>query len=122
MYVIDDKNFNFIDRIFNVLDGRGISSLPVSKIEMDEKSKPSDTFIANVDQSFDILKNQEFLTFLKKNKFKKAFLIKYGCSNFSYTAHFNGSVTVVDVPVKFEDDTNLAIFYLHVFIELILRE
>ena len=24
MYIVDDKNFNFYDRIFNVLDGRGI--------------------------------------------------------------------------------------------------
>ena len=88
---------------------------------MDEKSKQTDTFIANVDQSFDCLKNQEFLTFLKKNKFKKALLIKYECSNFSYTTHFNGGITLVDVPVNFDDDTNLAAFYLHVFLELILR-
>ena len=121
MYIVDDKNFNFYDRIFNVLDGRGICSLPVSECKMDEKSKPSNTYIANVDQSFDCIKNQGFLTFIKKNKFKKAFLIKYECSNFSYTTHFNGGVTVVDVPVNFDDDTNLAGFYLHVFLELILR-
>ena len=121
MYIVDDKNFNFYDRIFNVLAGRGINCLPVSELKMDEKSKHADTFIANVDQSFDCLKNQEFLTFLKKNKFKKALLIKYECSNFSYTTHFNGGVTVVDVPVHFDDDTNLAAFYLHVFLELILH-
>ena len=121
MYIVDDKNFNFYDRIFNVLAGRGIICLPVSELKMDEKSKQADTFIANVDQSFDCLKNQEFLTFLKKNKFKKALLIKYECSNFSYTTHFNGGVTVVDVPVHFDDDTNLAAFYLHVFLELILH-
>ena len=46
MYIVDDKNFNFYDRIFNILDGRGINCLPVSKVEMDEKSKPADTFIA----------------------------------------------------------------------------
>ena len=51
MYIVDDKNFNFYDRIFNILDGRGINCLPVSKVEMDEKSKPADTVIANVDQS-----------------------------------------------------------------------
>ena len=62
MYIVDDKNFNFYDRIFNVLDGRGIDCLPVSKVEMDEKSKPADTFIANVDQSFDCKKNPDFLT------------------------------------------------------------
>ena len=121
MYIVDDKNFNFYDRIFNVLAGRGINCLPVSELKMDEKSKQADTFIANVDQSFDCLKNQEFLTFLKKNKFKKALLIKYECSNFSYTSHFNGGITLVDVPVNFDDDTNLAAFYLHVFLELILR-
>ena len=73
MYIVDDKNFNFYDRIFNVLDGRGIDCLPVSKVEMDEKSKPADTFIANVDQSFDCKKNPDFLTFIKKNKFKKTY-------------------------------------------------
>jgi hypothetical protein len=56
MYIVDDKNFNFYDRITNVLDGRGISSLPVSEFKTDEKSKPSDTYIANVDQSFDCKK------------------------------------------------------------------
>ena len=71
MYIVDDKNFNFYDRIFNVLAGRSIHCLPVSELKMDEKSKQADTFIGNVDQSFDCLKNQEFLTFLKKNKFKK---------------------------------------------------
>ena len=44
MYIVDDKNFNFYDRIFNVLDGRGISSLPVSEVKMDEKSKPNYKF------------------------------------------------------------------------------
>ena len=121
MYIVDDKNFNFYDRIFNVLAGRGIICLPVSELKMDEKSKQADTFIANVDQSFDCKENQDFLTFIKKNKFKKAFLIKYECSNFSYITHFNGGVTVVDVPVNFDDNTNLAAFYLHVFLELILR-
>ena len=53
MYIVDDKNFNFYDRIFNVLAGRGINCLPVSEFKMDEKSKQADTFIANVDQSFD---------------------------------------------------------------------
>ena len=72
MYIVDDKNLNFYDRIFYVLDGRGVSSLPVSEFKMDEKSKPSDTYIANVGQSFDCKKNQDFLTFIKKNKFKKA--------------------------------------------------
>ena len=70
MSIVDDKEGNFYDGIFNVLDGRGVNCLPVSNIEIDEKSKPADTFIANVDQSFDCLKNQEFLTFLKKNKNK----------------------------------------------------
>jgi two-component system response regulator FlrC len=121
MYIVDDKCLDFYDRIFNVLDGRGINCLPISNFEMDQKSKPADTFIANVDQGFDGLKNQEFLTFLKNNKFKKALLIKYECSNFSYTTHFNGGITLVDVPVNFDDDTNLAAFYLHVFLELILR-
>ena len=111
MYIVDDKNLNFYDRIFNVLDGRGITCLPVPKVEMEEKSKPADTFIANVDQSFDCKKNQDFLTFIKKNKFKKAFLIKYECSNFSYITYFNGGVTVVEVPVNFDDDTKLAILF-----------
>ena len=72
MYIVDDKSFNFYDRIYNVLTGRGINCLPVSNIKVGEKSKPADTFVANVDQSFDCLKNQEFLIFLKKNKFKKS--------------------------------------------------
>lgn len=73
MYIVDDKCLDFYDRIFNVLDGRGINCLPISNFEMDQKSKPADTFIANVDQGFDGLKNQEFLTFLKRTSLKKHF-------------------------------------------------
>ncbi len=121
MYIIDDKNLDFYHKILHALDGRGVHCTPASAINVDEKSKQAGTFIANVDQSFDCLKNQEFLIFLKKNKFKRALLIKYECSNFSYTTHFNGGITLVDVPVNFDDDTNLAAFYLHLFLELILR-
>ena len=73
MYIIDDKNLDFYYRILNALDGRGVNSMPASDIEIKEKSKPVGNFIANVEQSFDCSKNQEFLTFLKQNKFKKAF-------------------------------------------------
>ena len=45
MYIVDDKNVNFYDRIFNVLDGRGVNCLPLSKIEFDEKTKPADNLI-----------------------------------------------------------------------------
>ena len=121
MYIIDDKNLDFYYRILHALTGRGVNCIPFSDIEVNEKSKPVGTFIANVDQSFDCSKNQEFLTFLKKNKFKKALLLKYGCSNFCYDTHFNGGITIVDIPVEFDDDTNLSLFYLHIFLELILR-
>ena len=118
MYIIDDKNLDFYYRILHALTGRGVNCIPFSDIEVTEKSKPVGTFIANVDQSFDCVKNQEFLTFLKKNKFKKALLLKYGCSNFSYKTHFNDGIIIVDIPVEFNDDTNLSLFYLHIFLEL----
>ena len=87
MYIIDDKNLDFYYRILHALTGRGVNCIPSSDIEVTEKTKPFGTFIANVDQSFDCSKDQGFLTFLKKNKFKKALLLKYACSNFSYNTH-----------------------------------
>ena len=66
MYIIDDKNLDFYNRILHALNGRGVDCIPISDIEVNEKSKPVGTFIATVDKSFDCSKNQEFLTFLKK--------------------------------------------------------
>ena len=37
-----------------------------------------------------------------------------------YTTHFNGGITLVDIPVNFDDDTNLAAFCTSV-LRLILR-
>ena len=47
--------------------------------------------------------------------------MKYGCSDFSYSTLFNGTVTVLDLPVKPNEYTNLGKYYLHILLELILK-
>jgi two-component system nitrogen regulation response regulator NtrX len=95
--------------------------VPSSTFEKSDKSKSLGSFVANVEQDYDCSKDQEFLTFLKRYKFRKAFLVKYCCANFSYSTHFNGAVSVLELPVKANDDSNLSIYYLHTLIEVILR-
>ena len=121
MYVVDDKNLNFYDKVSQAIAGRGVECVPSSTFEKSDKSKSLGSFVANVEQGYDCTKDQEFLTFLKRYKFRKAFLVKYRCPNFSYSTHFNGAISVLEVPVKANDDSNLSIYYLHTLIEVILR-
>ena len=121
MYVVDDKDTNFYSQISHAFVGRGIDCMPISALEEREKSKPFGSFVTNVEKSFDCTQDQEFLRFLKKVKFKKVFLVKYGCTNFSYNTLFNGTITVLELPVKTNEDSNLANYYLHTLLELILN-
>ena len=121
MYVVDDKDTKFYNQISHAFVGRGVDCMPISALEERENSKPVGSFVTNVEKSFDCTKDQEFLGFLKRVKFKKVFLVKYGCSDFSYSTLFNGTVTVLDLPVKPNEYTNLGNYYLHTLLELIIK-
>jgi two-component system response regulator FlrC len=121
MYVVDDKDTKFYNQISHAFVGRGIDCMPISTLEERENSKPFGSFVTNVEKSFDCTKDQEFLGFLKRVKFKKVFLVKYGCNNFSYSTLFNGTVTVLELPIKPNEDSNLGNYYLHTLLELILK-
>ena len=121
MYVVDDKDTKFYNQISHAFVGRGSNCMPISALEEREKSKPFGSFVTNVEKNFDCTKDQEFLGFLKRVKFKKVFLVKYGCDNFSYSTQFNGTVTVLELPIKPNEDSNLGNYYLHTLLELILK-
>jgi two-component system response regulator FlrC len=121
MYVVDDKDTKFYNQISHAFVGRGSNCMPISALEEREKSKPFGSLVTNVEKSFDCTKDQEFLRFLKRVKFKKVFLVKYGCNNFSYSTLFNGTVTVLELPIKLNEDSILGNYYLHTLLELILK-
>jgi two-component system response regulator FlrC len=121
MYVVDDKDTKFYNSFSHAIVGRGVDCTPMSALEEREKPKAFGSFVTIVEKSFDCTKDQEFLGFLKKAKFKKVFLVKYGCTNFGYITHFNGTITVLELPVKLNEDTNLGKYYLHTLLELVLQ-
>jgi two-component system response regulator FlrC len=122
MYVVDDKDTKFYDRISHALVGRGIDCISTSALEERNESKPFGSFIKAVERSFDCTKDQDFLGFVKKIKFKKVFLVKYGCTNFNYITQFNGAITVLELPIKLNEESNLGNYYLHTLLELILQK
>ena len=122
MYVVDDKDAKFYDRISHALAGRGIDCISTSALEERNEFKPFGNFIKVVERSFDCTKDQDFLGFVKKIKFKKVFLVKYGCTNFNYVTHFNGAITVLELPIKLNEESNLGNYYLHTLLELILQK
>ena len=69
MYVVDDKDTKFYNRISDALTGRGIDCISTSALEESKEPKPFGSFIKVVERSFDCTKDQEFLGFVKKIKF-----------------------------------------------------
>ena len=104
MYVVDNKDTKFYDRISHALAGRGIDCISTSALEERNELKPFGSFIKVVERSFDCTKDQDLLGFVKKIKFKKVFLVKYGCANFNYVRQFNGAITVLELPTKLNDN------------------
>ena len=82
---------------------------------------PKSCFVTIIEKSFDSTKDHEFVGFLKRHKYKKAFLVKYNCAIFGYSTCFNGAVTILELPVKIDEDTNLGNYYLHTLLELVLH-
>jgi two-component system response regulator FlrC len=121
MYIIDDKNSIFYDRVSQAIAGRGVECLAISVIDGSLTSSPKSCFVTSVEKSFDCTKDHEFIGFLKKHKYKKAFLVKYNCRIFGYSTCFNGAVTILELPVKIDEDTNLGNYYLHTLLELVLH-
>ena len=121
MYVIDDKYSIFYDRVSQAITGRGIECLALSAIDGSATSSSKSIFVTSVEKSFDCTKDHEFIGFLKRHKYKKAFLVKYNCKIFDYSTCFNGAVTILELPVKIDENTNLGNYYLHTLLELVLH-
>ena len=84
--------------------------------------KPSGTFISvATDTEFDCVADQNFKTFLKQHKFKRAVLLKPKCADFKIETFFNSAVTIVETPFELENDSPQNIFYIHSFLEHILQ-
>ena len=58
----------------------------------------------------------------KKHKFKRAVLLKSNSNEFRIKTFFNSAVTVIEIPFGLESDSPLNAFYIHVFLEHVLRD
>ena len=121
MYIIDDLKSAFYKIIVPLLNNRGIDLVLLSELGDRTNLKPSGTFISLTDTEFDCVADQNFKTFLKQHKFKRAVLLKPKCADFKIETFFNSAVTIVETPFELENDSPQNIFYIHSFLEHILQ-
>jgi hypothetical protein len=69
MYVVDNKDTKFYDRISHALAGRGIDCISTSALEERNEFKPLGSFIKVVERSFDCTKDQDLLGFVNLKKY-----------------------------------------------------
>ena len=81
MYVIDDTQPIFFDEVARALEGRGVGSCSLSNYEPTDLVKPNAIFISEATKNFNCKSDTKFIDFFKKNKFKKAFFLKWNCSS-----------------------------------------
>ena len=122
MYIIDDDKSEFIKMIWPMLVTRGVDLQKVSELDHSARNKNSGIYITIVDDEFDCMKDQNFINFFKQHKFKRAVLLKTGCDTFKISNYFNSAVTILDIPSKLECESLLHIFYIHFFLEIILKD
>ncbi len=121
MYVIDDTQPIFFDEVSRALNGRGVSSCSLSNYDPTDSVKPDAVFISEVMKNFNCKSDPQFIDFFKKNKFKKAFLFKWGCSRLEVESFYNSAINVFNVPCAANFRDIMTTFYLHRFFELVLQ-
>ena len=122
MYIIDDRKSEFLKMIWPMLVTRGVDLHRISELDHSAQKKNSGIYISVVDDKFDCMKDQGFINFLKQHKFKKAVLLKPACDTFKISNYFNSAVTILEIPSDLEYEGPLNIFYIHFFLEIILKD
>ena len=122
MYIIDDLKSTFYKKLYPLMNGRGIDLCLLSEIEEPTNPKAVSTFISTVEKNFDCLNDKAFIDTFKKHKFKRSVLLKSNSNEFRIKTFFNSAVTVIEIPFGLESDSPLNAFYIHVFLEHVLRD
>ena len=122
MYIIDDHQSEFLRMIWPMLVTRGVDLQKVSELDNSVRTKNSGIFITLVDDNFDCMTDQNFINFIKQNKFKKAVLLKPACDTLKISNYFNSAVTMLEIPSELGYESPLNIFYIHFFLEIILKD
>ena len=99
MYIIDDLKSAFYKIIVPLLNNRGIDLVLLSELGDRTNLKPSGTFISLTDTEFDCVADQNFKTFLKQHKFKRAVLLKPKCADFKIETFFNSASRKSEVTI-----------------------
>ena len=94
MYIIDDKQSKFFNLVAPLLMNRGVILHKWSEFDCTARSKNSGIFVSLVDNKFNCVKYEDFISFFKKNKFSRAVLLKPACDEFKIFNHFNSAVSV----------------------------
>lgn len=121
MFVVDDKHVDFYETVSEALTNRGADFLGISDLHGTTASGSFENYLALVDKSFDCLKDKKFIEFLKKNKFKKAILLKMNCDKLNIKHFYNSAVTILEAPSTLEKNSLLRLYYLHTFLEIALK-
>ena len=125
MFVIDDKQPEFLSKLTDAFACRGVNSVSLNDYLAFANTSSSDkggdhVFVGEVHNGFDCNKDKTFISFLKSHKFRKAFLVMSGSEDFKMTTYFNSAVTVLKVPASIIEDCLVSKYYLNVFLEIIL--
>ena len=121
MITIDETNKDFASEVTLILQSRGVDGATYCDKPTDPGSRLEKTFVSSVSANFDLKTDKEFIPFLKTNGFKKAILFQWQSDNFSVEQILNGAISVFKAPIVETDSSCIKYFYLHYFVEHIVK-
>ena len=121
MFVIDDRQPKFLNKLTSALSCRGVDCASLNNFTSCQNTVGDAYYIGQVKSDFDCSSDKSFVSFLKTNKFKKAFLIMSSSDEFEVSRYFNSAVTVLKTPVSIIEENLVSKYYLNVFMEVILN-
>ena len=121
MITIDETNKDFASEIALILQSRGVDGATYCDKPSDPGGRLEKIFVSSVSANFDLKTDKEFISFLKKNGYKKAILFQWQSDNFSVDQNLNGAISIFKAPIVETDSSCIKYFYLHYFVEHIVK-
>jgi len=122
MFVIDDRQPKFLNKLASSLSCRGVDYVTLDQFTSCVNTVGDACFIGEVKSDFDCSKDKSFVSFLKAKKFKKAFLIIPNSDDVELSRYFNSAVTVLRTPASIIEEGLVSKYYLNVFLEVIVNQ
>ena len=122
MFVIDDQRSAFLSEVLQSVAGRGLECSSICELEKKKNSKAELIYVGEVETSFDCTKEKKFISFLKENNFKKAFLLISRAEEFKINFHFNGAITEVHIPTLNKNNILSFEYFINVFVEILSKK